>query len=90
MRKDSSSSLEESDLEFDEPEIMGGDQSESKSAHKCLCDEDRAILEKEVRKRAVRRIDEMLAKKSYEELADDLKQQEITFDWIEGAKQHVK
>lgn len=74
MRKDSSSSLEDSDHEFDEPEIMGGDdQSESKGAHKCLCDEDRAVLEKEVRKRAVRRIDEMLAKKSYEELSADLK-----------------
>ena len=48
------------------------------------------MLEQEVRNRAVRRIDEMLAKKSYEELAEDLKQQEITFDWIEGAAPHVK
>lgn len=72
MRKDSSTSLDASEDELDEPAIRS-DLSDSKSARQEMNDEDRALLEKEVRKRAVRRIDEMLAKKSYEELAEDLK-----------------
>ena len=72
MRKDSSSSLDDSGNEFDEPAIQS-DSDKSKNAREQLNDEDRALLEKEVRRRAVKRIDEMLAKKTYEELAEDLK-----------------